>query len=320
MSPASASDNNGNWQTASRWARFLRSACRVTVASSWQPGDPVPDLLVALHARRSAASLAAFHAAHPQRPSVLVLTGTDIYRDIKSDPEAQASLHLATTLVVLQEAALGVLPPKLQARTEVIFQSAIALRPHRHPAVRRHFDFCMVGHLRPEKDPLTFMAASRLVSHPQARFLHIGAAIDPALGEAARLTQDEHPHYRWLGGMGRGAARQRIKRCHAMVITSLMEGGANVIIEAVTSGVPVLASDISGNRGMLGEDYQGYFAAGDPAALAALITRCLDDPAFYRELCRQCAARAALFAPDAERTALLQLVDNLLLRKRAHAD
>jgi putative glycosyltransferase (TIGR04348 family) len=319
VSPASATDNNGNWQTASRWARFLRGEYRVSVASAWHAGDAPPDLLIALHARRSAPSLAAFNAAHPQRPTVLVLTGTDIYRDIKSDPEAQASLHSASVLVVLQDAALAMLPPKLQARTRVIYQSASPLQPHRHPMVRRHFDFCMVGHLRPEKDPLTFMAASDLVSLEQSRFLHIGAAIEPALGQAALRTQEKNPRYRWLGGMGRAAARQRIKRCHAMVIASMMEGGANVIIEAVTSGVPVLASDINGNRGMLGEDYAGYFPQGDAAALARLIERSIVDPDFYRLLCRQCDARAALFAPDAERTALLELVDNLLLPKSAHA-
>ena len=91
-----------------------------------------------------------------------------------------------------------------------------------------------------------------------------------------------------------------------------MEGGANVIIEAVTSGVPVLASDISGNRGMLGDDYEGYFAPGDAAALAALIDRSIADPAFYQRLRTQCDARAALFAPAAEQAAVRRLVDNLL--------
>jgi glycosyltransferase involved in cell wall biosynthesis len=87
-----------------------------------------------------------------------------------------------------------------------------------------------------------------------------------------------------------------------------------VIIEAVTSGVPVLASSISGNRGMLGDDYAGYFPSGDAAALARLAERSVEDPAFYALLRRQCAARAPLFAPGVERAALLDLVDNLLSR------
>ncbi|HEV7814009.1 MAG TPA: glycosyltransferase, partial [Janthinobacterium sp.] len=135
------------------------------------------------------------------------------------------------------------------------------------------------------------------------------------LGRLAAATQASTPRYRWLGAMGHAATRQRLKNWHVMVIASRMEGGANVIIEAVTSGVPVIASDIGGNRGMLGEDYAGYFPAGDAAALARLIDRSATDPAFHSLLRQQCAARAALFVPTAEQAALLQLVDNLLQRR-----
>ena len=44
----------------------------------------------------------------------------------------------------------------------------------------------MVGHLRPEKDPLTFMRAAQLATHPSARFIHIGGALDPQLGARGR--------------------------------------------------------------------------------------------------------------------------------------
>ncbi len=312
VSPASARENNGNWQTASRWARFLRDAYDVRITGDWSPGDTAPDLMVALHARRSAAPLAAFTGAHPGRPSVLVLTGTDLYRDIGVDPEARASLARARALVLLQPAGLGQLAPAPRARAHVIYQSAPALRPHPRTGMERHADICMVGHLRDEKDPLTFIRAASLVSAPRARLLHIGAALDPALGAAAEAAQGDNPRYRWLGPLPHAATRQRLKRCHAMAISSRMEGGANVIIEAVTSGVPVLASSIDGNRGMLGDDYAGYFEPGDAAALARLADRCILDAAFDALLRRQCAARAALFAPAAEQAALRELVDNLL--------
>jgi glycosyltransferase involved in cell wall biosynthesis len=172
----------------------------------------------------------------------------------------------------------------------------------------------MIGHLRAEKDPLTFMHAAGLVTAPGVRLLHVGGVLDPALGEAARRTQADTPRYRWLGALAHMPARRLLRRCRAMAICSRMEGGANVIIEAVTSGVPVLASDISGNRGMLGEDYAGYFAPGDAAALARLIDRVALDPAYRARLLRQCAARRTLFAPGRERALLLDLVDNLLSR------
>ncbi|MDC8756208.1 selenoneine biosynthesis selenosugar synthase SenB [Janthinobacterium fluminis] len=316
VSPASAAANNGNWQTASRWARFLRGRYRVTLAQQWPPEGPpgpAPALLIALHARRSAASLAAFAAAHPQRPTLLLLTGTDLYRDMHTDGAAQASLRRAGALALLQPAGLAELAPALRAKAHVIYQSAPALRPA--AGARRYFDVCMVGHLRAEKDPATFMRAAALLDGAGVRLLHIGAALDPALGALAAATQAATPRYRWLGPLGHAATRQRLKRCRLMALSSHMEGGANVIIEAVTSGVPVLASDIGGNRGMLGEDYAGYFPAGDAAALAALIARAAADAAFYARLRAQCAARAPLFTPAAEQTALLQLVDNLLRRE-----
>ncbi len=312
VSPAAARDNNGNWQTASRWARFLRGRHAVDVAPGWTANDPAPDLLIALHARRSAQALAAFRAAYPQRPILLVLTGTDLYRDVDTAPEARASLAAADALVVLQEAGLARLPAQVQGKTRVIYQSAPALRPALPAPAARHVDICMIGHLRAEKDPLTYMRAAALITHPRVRLLHIGAALDPALLEAARATQAACPRYRWLGPMPHAQARQRLKRCRAMVIASNMEGGANVIIEAVTSGVPVLASKIDGNVGMLGADYAGFFPLGDAAALARLIERSTQDPDFEALLRRQCAARAPLFLPATEQAALADLVDNLL--------
>ena len=312
VSPALARANNGNWQTASRWAHFLRARYAVSIASEWTPAMPAPDLLITLHARRAAPSLAAWTQAQPGRPSVLVLTGTDLYRDIATDPQAQASLRSATALVLLQDAGVALLPNALRSKARVIYQSAPALAPYRPAANRRMLPVTMVGHLREEKDPLTFIAAAALVRSPQARMVHIGGALDPALGQAAQAAQAANPRYRWLGNLAHGVTRQRLKRSHAMVIASRMEGGANVIIEAVTCGVPVLASDISGNRGMLGADYEGYFLLGDAAALARLVDRSIDDTAFYQRLCAQCATRAALFTPATEQAALLGLVDNLL--------
>lgn len=313
VSPASARDNNGNWQTASRWAQFLAGRHAVEVCGQWPDGETAPDLLIALHARRSAASLAAFRAAFPQRPTILVLTGTDLYRDIDTSPEARASLEGASALVVLQEAGLARLPAPLRAKARVIYQSAPALPRAGAPAPGDGpFEICMIGHLRPEKDPLTFMRSAALVTDERVRLLHIGAALDENLAAAARATERDTPRYRWLGPLRHADARTRLAACHAMAIASTMEGGANVIIEAVTSGVPVLASGIDGNRGMLGPDYAGYFPAGDAAALARLIDRCAGDAAFHGQLARQCAARAPLFAPGAEQAALTDLVDNLL--------
>jgi len=306
VSPALKKANNGNWRTAHRWSQFLRARCHVEIASDWRVDeDRRRDAcwLIALHAGRSASAVQRFADAHPSRPLIVVLTGTDLYRDLHIDAAARRSLDLATQLVVLQEAGLDELQPEHRAKCRVIYQSARALppgTPNRHT-----FDVIMVGHLRPEKDPQTPMRAlAGLPDDSAVRLIHIGEALDEDLLRAARELQD-HPwpsirRYRWLGGRAHGETRQRIRRARALVISSTMEGGANVIVEAVTSGVPVIASRISGNVGMLGRDYDGYFAVGDVGGLSALLTRASADESFLNHLRQQCAQRAPLFAPARE--------------------
>jgi putative glycosyltransferase (TIGR04348 family) len=310
ISPALANANNGNWQTARRWSRFLHKDYRVSIAVQWD-GHPC-DAMIALHARRSAPSIAAFSAAFPARPLIVVLTGTDLYRDILADADAQRSLQLATHLVVLQPAGLEMLDQVSRSKTRVVFQSAPSLKAiNKHPATpSRYFDVTMIGHMRNEKDPATFMHAAEFLPAGKIRLIHIGSALDPALGRLAEMTRQHYPQYQWLGNLSHAATRQRLKRSHLMAITSRMEGGANVIIEAVTSGVPVLASDIPGNRGMLGEKYAGYFPPGDSLKLAQLIERAAGDPKFYGRLQAQCADRAPLFAPERERASLLKLLES----------
>lgn len=313
ITPYLADANNGNWQTAARYARFLRPGFRVRLLKQWDGGPD--DAMIALHARRSAASIEAFAAAHPERPLVVVLTGTDLYRDLRRDADARRSLDRATAIVVLQEAAPAALRARWRAKTSVIYQSAARLQPGPRPA--RTFDVAVVGHLREEKDPLTAMRAAELLpADPGVRVLHIGAALDPALGEAARATAARCDRYRRLGALPRGRTRQRMRRAHLLLHPSKMEGGAQAILEAIRSGTPIVASDCAGNVGMLGADYAGLFAVGDAAGAARLIERAARDPAFYARLQRQCKKRAPLFDPAREARLLRGLVHNLLHEKR----
>ncbi len=311
ISPALRLANNGNWRTAYRWARFLEAHYKVNIAGDWETEARAPDCLVALHARRSALPIARFAERYPQRPIVLVLTGTDLYRDIRSDRAAQESLRLSHKLVVLQDVAPAELDAAAQAKCVVIYQSARTLKPGT-PA-RRHFDVALVAHMRAEKDPLTPMRALQLLNAESSlRLLQIGDALDAGFSEAAAALARRDQRYLWLGALPHAATRQRIKGARLLVNSSVMEGGANVLIEAITCGVPVLASAIPGNIGMLGAGYAGYFPPGDAPALAALLVRAMHDPRFMRELRRQCAARAPLFRPQRERREVITLLHSLL--------
>ena len=307
ISPSLANANNGNGHTASRWQKFLVADADTTLALTWD-GAPV-DIMLALHACRSADAIARFASVYPDRPLIVVLTGTDLYRDAKNNGIVLHSMEVATHLVVLQNQALLELPAHLRKKAHVIVQSAlrcVRLKPN-----KTTFDFVAVGHLRDEKDPLTLMHAVQAI--PQSskiRVTHIGAALDHALGVAAQQTMQACPNYRWLGGLQRSQTRRWIARSRALIHPSVMEGGAHVIIEAVQSGVPVLASAISGNIGMLGADYAGYFPVGDAEALAKLMLRFVSDHAFAAEVTAQCAARAVLFEPQRERQLVRQLFNH----------
>lgn len=317
VTPALADANNGNWQTARRWAHMLRGHYAVRLVKDWpdtHTNDDGTDILLALHARRSATSVAAWAQAHPDKPLVLALTGTDLYRDIQSDASAQRSLALAQRLVVLQEQGPQALPESLRSKCRVVFQSST--RRQTLVKTTTHLRAIVVGHLRDEKWPQTVFEAARRIGPDEGIFIdHIGVALDPALGDAARDTQRDCPHYRWLGGLPHAATRSRIQRAHVLVHPSRMEGGAHVIMEAALSGTPVLASRMDGNVGMLGAGYRGYFPPGDAAALAALLRDCRRDIAQgsgkLAVLQAQCEARAPLFEPAAEKAALLAVLNEL---------
>ena len=191
VSPALANANNGNWQTAWRWSRMLSPAFDATIAQVWN-GEPY-DVMLALHARRSAGSIAAWAKAQgsPANASGLavVLTGTDLYGDIHTDTQAQASLRLAQQLVVLQECGPDALPDAMRAKSRVIFQSASTRKMLQKP--RQHLRALMVGHLRDVKSPQTLFSAARLLAdHPDILIDHIGEPLNAALGVNGALLVD----------------------------------------------------------------------------------------------------------------------------------
>jgi len=299
VTPAGPGTRNGNRHTALRWAAFLRAAGhRVSICTEDLSGNA--DLMLALHARRSHASIRAFPR---EKPLVVALTGTDVYRDIRTSAEARASLELAHRLIVLQPKAAEELAGRLRKEVRVVVQSSATTRRHR--PVKGKFRLCLIGHLRAEKDPLRIVAALPYVA-PIVEVVHLGAALDPTLKP---LTDD--PRYRWLGSVAHATALRWLASSHAMVISSRMEGGANVVCEALRIGVPVLASRIPGNVGLLGPGYRGYFRVEDERALARLITRAATDADFYRSLKAHVRKLRPMVAPQAEARALLAALNGL---------
>lgn len=310
VSPAAPGVTTGNRVTATRWSRLLRDLghdVRVTPAYARGPCD----LLIALHAEKSAASVARFAARHPDRPIVVALTGTDVYGDMRGDATAMATLRRARRIIALQPLALAELPDELRDRVDIIYQSVRvpAVKP---PPRQDVFEACVVGHLREVKDPFLAARAMRVMP-PDSRVCvtHVGAALGGTMEAAARRETRENPRYEWVGPLSRSRTLQAIARARVLLLTSRMEGGANVVSEAVVCGTPVLSTHIGGSIGLLGEDYPGYFPVGDAQAMACLLTRAETEPAFLDGLKSRCRAVAPLFDPQRERASWKSLLANL---------
>jgi len=310
ITPGLANIDNGNRVTALRYARILRRlGHQVVVETSYDGGTC--DLLIALHAGKSSDSILRFKEQHPDLPLVVVLTGTDLYRDLKKNGKARHSLDDATHLVVLQRMGLAEIPSHLRGKASVIYQSAgCPGGGTRRPA--SYFRVCVVGHLRPEKDPFRAALAVRfLPDTSRIRILHIGAALNEKMEERAMREAQVNPRYRWMGGMPRWRTRRFIAGSHLVAITSRIEGSSNVLSEALACNVPVVASRIPGLIGTLSPDYPGYFTAGDTRALADLLDRAETDRAFYASLTAWCRDAAHLVSPEREAEAWSGLLNEV---------
>jgi putative glycosyltransferase (TIGR04348 family) len=310
VTPIVPRSRTGNRVTALRWVRTFRGLGHRVMVVSEYASQPC-DVLVALHARKSAPSVQRFRDAHPDRPIVLALTGTDLYDEIRTCPDARRSMELATRLVVLQPAGLAELPEAVRGKARVIIQSAE--RPHLTAAPDRSvFQVCVLAHLRPVKDPLRTAFAARLVaSSSKIQVVHLGNALDETLAEEARHEMAINPRYRWLGERPQAETQRVLASSRLMVLTSCLEGGANAISEAIACSVPVISSRIPGSIGLLGEEYPGYFPVGDTQALSDVLRRAENDAGFYESLTSWCERRAALVNPANERLAWQDLLHEL---------
>jgi len=307
ITPASRQSRVGNRITADRWATILRSLNhRLKVDDRYD--DQPCDILIALHARKSAAAVERFAAKHPRKPLIVALTGTDLYSDIHNSPAAQRSLEFASRLVLLQPHGQHELQRRFLPKVRVIYQSANA-PTQSVPRLKRVFEICVSGHLRPVKDPLrAALAARRLPPDSRAQITHVGAALSESLERRALAEVRKNSRYRWLGEVSRAQALRLLSRSRLMVLSSKMEGGANVVTEALVAGVPILSTHISGSIGLLGKDYPGYFQVGDTRGLAELMFRCETDPNFYHALKTLCHQQSRLLAPRHERAAWAKLI------------
>jgi putative glycosyltransferase (TIGR04348 family) len=322
VTPAPPGSLAGNRASANRWATlFRRLGHRVTVSTDYR--GEAADLMVALHAWRSADAIKRFATEYPERALVVVVTGTDACRFIHTHRETTlASLDAADYIVGLHDLLANALPERYHHRLRIIVQSA---RPRAHRQLaKRSFRVCFAGHLREEKDPLRpALAVRELPPESRIRVDAYGAAHDDEWARAAREEMRHNPRYCWHGEIPHAELRRVYSRSHLLVLPSIMEGGANVISEAVMAGLPVIASDIEGSVGLLGSDYPGYYPVQDTGALRERLLRAESDNGYYSELQTACASLCEHFTPQKEESgwgALLQEIATSLRPGRSFRD
>lgn len=309
VTPAKKNDRNGNRTSALRWAKLLQQQGHKVQVETDYNGEST-DLLIALHAWRSAGAINRYKTLYPQGPLVVVLGGTDVNTNLKTDPDVTLkSMKMADVLVCLHDLIVFELPLELRSKLRVIYQSADSLKQRLKPRSRT-FDVCVIGNLRKEKDPFrTAMAARLLPDHSKIRVIHYGKATSSEWRLQAQLKVELSPRYAWKGEVPKWRVRQELARTRLMVISSNQEGGANVVSEALVAGVPILASKISGNVGLLGADYPGYFPLGDEKGLADLLYRAETDSKFLRTLEHACSQLTSRFMPEYEAEVWRSVVD-----------
>ena len=313
VTPAPRGSQAGNRITALRWAGLLRQlGARPRVLSQW---DERPcDLLVAVHAEKSAPSVLRCAEATPGTPIVVLLAGTDIYPSFAPDATTLAALERADALIALQPRVREVLPPPLQAKMRTIVQSATS--PQHAPArpTVPPLRACVLAHLRAVKDPLLPFAALATVPDLAIQLTLAGRALTADLAAAARAATATDPRAHWLGELPRTAARRLLAQSHICIVPSTAEGGANVVSEAIAAGTPIVASRVPGNLGLLGDDWPATFSVGDPDELGTLLRRIAQDSTFHQLLIQRTLELQHLVAPARERAAWATLLADLSLR------
>lgn len=306
-SPYPLTDLKGNSVTTHRIVGILQEEGVAARGCHGFDGKPA-DVLISLHAVKGAQAVADFREAYPEGKVIVLITGTDIYQLLpEGSAEGDRALETADAVVVVFDRAVQSLDVRWRDKAFVVPSSLapvhVVAKPERPP-----FVISVVGHLRPVKQPfLTIEAVARHPGWRDVEVWQIGEALDDETASEARDWEARDSRYRWFGGIPREESLALCARSSLTVNSSILEGGANAVLEAMTMGVPVLASRIEGNLGLLGDDYPGYFEGAMDESLSAVIGGQSDILAWSRHS----KARLPMFSREHEAACWLDLLTKL---------
>jgi glycosyltransferase involved in cell wall biosynthesis len=150
---------------------------------------------------------------------------------------------------------------------------------HASPSNTAPLTVCAAGRLSFPRNPEAFVRlASRLLSaRKDVRCLWIG---DGELGQKVRSLAKEYglnERFEISGWLTHEEALKRLRSCDVFVHYSRWEGLPNAVLDAFACGLPVVASDISGNRNVVRPGENGWIAR-DEDLLFTRVSELLDTP------------------------------------------
>lgn len=182
------------------------------------------------------------------------------------------------------------------------------------PVPENAFVIGLVARLDPIKDPLTLVAAfSRLeAAGPREPYLVV-IGDGPLYEELSQNVESAELSDRVYMPGARDDVPRLMQAMDLFVLPSLNEGISNTILEAMASGLPVLATRVGGNSELVEEGKTGtLFSPGNVVELTSLMARYLQDPEMCRRQGRAARQRAeSCFSPRSMVQGYLDVYDEL---------
>ncbi len=182
-----------------------------------------------------------------------------------------------------------------------------------------------VGNLREVKNPEGLIRAFSLLcssggkGRERLRLVMIGEG--PLRGACARLVSESGLEGRaWLAGK-RSDVPELLRGMDIFVLPSHTEGTSNAILEAMATGLPVVAVNAGGNAELVRHGETGLLVpSSEPAALAAAMSRYVEDAGLRRRHGAAGRRRAETFSLEKMAGAYAAVYDRVLAKRRRTAE
>jgi L-malate glycosyltransferase len=336
LTPSAFPDLTGNAVTSERWRRSLERQGLTVKVLATQGLDTQsfykeissfrPDIIQGLHALKTGELLLRYKEvfASDSVPFVVSFAGTDINHDIKYNDKKSIILNVCkmSQAIIAQShdivTRLKALLPDLNNRIFYI-QASLSWFGNTPFDLRgaagcegQHVLFFLPAGIRPVKGNLECLTALREVHkiRPLIKAVFAGPVLDVEYASLFYLEMNQCSEFaRLIPPIPPASMRAAYKGADVVLNASFSEGFSNALLEAMASGLPILASDIESNRfAVFGENVDqrcGYlFNPYDQIDFVSRALKLIDEPATRIALGEKGRAMAGQM-PDADEEAAL---------------